>query len=212
MDTWTTHTSDLALKVNVHHRSHFHETRITGHFINALNYTCQDQKVSATSERKRNCWRRGHIEIKGHNKCWIVPSKAGRNDDSDRHGILDFFLVTIGSLSDFVCNMGLSLDGRTSARDTPHCQQSGSQGKARHVTRVNVPWRCLKRYPQYSLYSLAALLLAPRSNLLANAFCDYWLRYITERWFFISKHSHTILHKQRSSCISFLIFLQDLCL
>lgn len=35
-----------------------------------------------------------------------VPSRAGRNDDSDRHGILDFFLVTIGSSSDLVCNMG----------------------------------------------------------------------------------------------------------
>lgn len=126
------------------------------------------------------------LKKKGHYKCWIVPSKAGRNDDSDRHGILDFFLVTIGSLSDFVCNMGLSLDGRTSARDTPHCQQSGSQGKARHVTRVNVPWRCLKRYPQYSLYSLAVLYSRRAQTCLPMPFVI--TDYVTLPMIFFSKH------------------------
>ena len=50
----------------------------------------------------------GGIEATKKRSFQNLPSKAGRNDDSERHGIFDFFLVTIGSFSDLVCNMRVS--------------------------------------------------------------------------------------------------------
>lgn len=75
---------------------------------------------------------------RGHTK-FTVPSTAGRNDDNDRHGILDFFFVTIGSSSDLLGNMRTGLCGRTSARDTSlrlptNVSKYRSERKASYIT------------------------------------------------------------------------------
>lgn len=84
--------------------------------------------MSAT--RRVNATGGSEATNRGQPKC-SVPSNAGKKDDSDRHGILDFFLVTIGSSSDLFGSMR-TIQRRTSARDTwPRLP----------TKRVNVPRR-----------------------------------------------------------------------
>lgn len=47
---------------------------------------------------------------RGREKTGRVPSRAGRSEERERHGILDFFFATIVS-SALLCNMGAA-DGR----------------------------------------------------------------------------------------------------
>lgn len=86
------------------------------HYTNVLHYTWPRQESECNETSERNRWRRGQIN-RGQMKC-TVPSRAGRNDANERHGIFDFFLVTIGSSSGLLGNMGTGLWDRTSAHDT----------------------------------------------------------------------------------------------
>lgn len=81
----------------------------------------QDKKVTAT-RWTQPVVARPQSKVIG---VWTVPSRAGRKDDKDKHGIFDFFFVTIGSSSDLFGNIETSIEVRTSrATATPRLRLS----------------------------------------------------------------------------------------